>query len=257
MLIPCGGGVRAGSPAPEPCPGCWHPAPGTTWQYQLSGDIDTEVEADAFSVDLFEVPRSDIDDLHARGARVACYLSAGSWERWRPDADRYPDEVIGRKLAGWPGERWLDIRRLDVLRPILRDRLDRCADKGFDGVDPDNVDGYTNDTGFALTGADQLRFNRWLAQAAHRRGLSVGLKNDVGQASRLEPYFDYAIDEECFIYEECDRLVPFVDAGKSVMVVEYDLPRDAFCAQAADLGVYAMRKRLSLDAWRRPCPAEA
>ena len=256
-MVVLGSGVLAGAPVPEPCPGCWHPGQGTTWQYQLSGQIDTDVDAEAFSVDLFEVPRSVIDELHASGIRVVCYLSAGSWERWRPDADRYPDEVIGRKLDGWPGERWLDIRRLDVLRPILQDRLDRCAAKGFDGVDPDNVDGYTNDTGFDLSAADQLRFDRWLAQAAHRRGLSVGLKNDLEQASRLEPFFDFAINEQCFFYEECHRLAPFVDAGKSVMVVEYDLARDAFCEQATVLGVFAMRKRLSLDAWRRPCPVES
>jgi hypothetical protein len=51
--------------------------------------------------------------------------------------------------------------------------LDRCLGKGFDGVDFDNVDGYANATGFELDGDDQLRFDAWLARAAHRRGLSV------------------------------------------------------------------------------------
>ena len=32
---------------------------------------------------------------------------------------------------------------------------------GCDGVEPDNVDGYVNDTGFDLTAGDQLDFNRF------------------------------------------------------------------------------------------------
>jgi hypothetical protein len=36
-----------------------------------------------------------------------------------------------------------------------------CAAKGFDGVDPDNVDGWDgNDTGFPLTAADQITYNK-------------------------------------------------------------------------------------------------
>ena len=70
--------------------------------------------------------------LHRRGAYVICYLSAGSFEDWRSDAGRYPASVLGRPLDGWPGERWVDVRRTDVLLPILRDRIARCRAKGFD-----------------------------------------------------------------------------------------------------------------------------
>jgi hypothetical protein len=252
--VPAAATGPSAMPEPEPCPECWRPGPDTTWQYQLTRQIDTSVEADAFSVDLFDVPRRVLRDLQGAGRHVACYVNAGAWEDWRPDADRYPEAVLGKPLEGWPGERWLDIRRLDVLGPILRDRLDRCAAKGFDAVDFDNVDGYTNDSGFPLDGSDQRRFNAWLANAAHRHGLAAGLKNDLGQVPALVRYFDFAINEQCFTYHECRRIRPFVDAGKSVLVVEYDLPRSAFCDRAAELGFFAMRKRLSLGTWRRPCP---
>ena len=46
------------------------------------------------------------------------------------------------------------------------------------------VDGYANDTGFPLTGADQLRFNVMLANEAHRRSLSALLKNDLARSVR-------------------------------------------------------------------------
>ncbi|MEO7117459.1 MAG: endo alpha-1,4 polygalactosaminidase [Candidatus Limnocylindrales bacterium] len=252
-LVPGAAPALATAPTVVPCPGCWHPGPGTTWQYQLSGIIDTSIGADAFSIDLVEVPRAVIRDLHDQGKVAVCYISAGSWEEWRPDADAYPEAVLGDPLDGWPGERWLDIRALSALRPILRARLDRCADKGFDGVDFDNVDGYANRTGFPVTPADQLRFNRWLTRAAHLRGLSAGLKNDLAQAAGLEPDFEFAINEQCFSYHECFLLRPFIDAGKSVMVVEYDVSRAVFCDRAADLGAFAMRKRLPLGAWRRTC----
>src|SRR4051794_9896951 len=116
----------------------WRPGARTTWQWQLSGRLDLSVPARGFDVDLFDTPASTVARLHARGRRVVCYLSAGSYERGRPDAASFPAAVIGRPLEGYPDERWLDIRRVDVLGPIMERRLDRCRRTGFDGVEADN-----------------------------------------------------------------------------------------------------------------------
>jgi hypothetical protein len=233
--------------------GIWEPAPGETWQVQFSGQIDTTVEADVFDLDAFETIHALVDELHQRGRRVVCYINAGAWENWRPDAAQFPHSTKGKKLDGWPGERWLDIRRLDVLKPIMRERIAVCRQKGFDGVEFDNVNGYSNNTGFALTRADQLRYNRWLAKAAHNQSLAAGLKNTLELAEELEPSFDFALLEQCFQYRECDLAEPFIVANKPVVDIEYALSRNQFCAAAADLGIVAVRKRLALDAWRRPC----
>jgi hypothetical protein len=230
----------------------WIPEQGTSWQWQLSGTIDESVAADVYNVDLFETPRSVVSSLHAQGRHVICYMSAGSWERWRSDARRFPESVRGRSNR-WPGERWLDIRRLHVLKPLMRKRLDRCVRKGFDGVEFDNVDGYANRSGFPLTGRDQRKYNSWLARAAHARGLSAGLKNDLGQIKALEPLFDFAINEECFYYDECERLAPFIDSDKAVFHVEYEMRRSEFCESARALGFSSLKKRWNLGAWRRPC----
>jgi hypothetical protein len=240
-------------PDPVACDGCWTPDPSTTWQWQLQGEIDTSVDAEMYDVDGLETPASIVLALHEAGRAVVCYLSAGSWESWRPDAAEFPGSVRGAS-NGWPGERWLDIRKLRVLGPIMQARLDVCADKGFDAVEFDNVDGYRNRTGFPLTGADQLRYNVYLGNQAHRRGLSAVLKNDLGQVRGLLPYFDVALNEQCFQYEECNRLRPFVAASKAVFTVEYRLDPAEFCPQAADLGFNSMLKRLSLRVWREPCP---
>ena len=200
-----------------------------------------------YDIDLFDVPQQTIDKLHADGRVVICYFSAGSWENWRPDADQYPNEVRGRG-NGWPGEKWLDIRRIDLLGPILERRLDLAREKGCDGVEPDNVDGYTNKTGFSLTADDQLSFNRWLADQAHLRGLSIGLKNDLEQAEILEPWFDWALNEQCFQYDECELLLPFIQAGKAVFGVEYEGNPADYCPQANAMGFDWLEKSKDLGA---------
>jgi hypothetical protein len=132
-------------------------------------------------------------------------------------------------------------------------RLELAAQKGCDGVDPDNVDGYTHDTGFPLTYDDQITYNVFLAQAAHSRGLAIGLKNDLEQIPDLLRYFDWILNEECFTYQECNRLLPFVQAGKPVFVIEYELPPQEFCLQANQMGFNALYKNRELDAYRIDC----
>jgi hypothetical protein len=231
----------------------WRPAPGTTWQWQLSGTIDTSRDVAMYDVDLFDTPSAVIDRLHREGRVVVCYFSAGSWEDWRPDRAAFPAVLKGRALEGWPGERWLDVRRLDLLGEIMEARLDLAVARGCDGVEPDNVDGYENGTGFPLTASDQQRYNTWLAERAHERGLSVGLKNDLGQVAALVGLFDWALNEQCFEYDECPALFPFVAAGKAVFGVEYRGDPGSFCPQALEWGFSWLRKRLALGAWAIPC----
>ena len=234
----------------------WRPRPGTRWQWQLSGTVDTSLNVQMYDVDLFDTPQSVIDRLHADGRIVICYFSAGSWENWREDATQFPASVLGNPLDGWPGERWLDIRRLDLIGPLIKARLDVAVRKKCDGVEPDNVDGYTNGTGFPLTHQHQLTYNRFLAGEAHRRHLSIGLKNDLDQVKDLVADFDWALNEQCFYYKECDQLTPFIAAGKAVFGVEYveQTPSAAsFCSEANARQFDWLHKRLSLDAWRTSC----
>ena len=240
-------------PAAAAYPPRWQPGPNVTWQMQFSGRIDLRVSAKVFDLDAFETTPRQVATLHNKGRRAVCYVNAGAWEDWRPDADAFPSSVLGKPLDGWPGERWLDIRRIDILGPLMEARLDMCERKGFDGVEFDNVNGRTNDSGFPLTDDDQVDYNLWLADAAHVRGLAVGLKNTLDLVDALEPHFDFAILEQCFQYRECGQAAAFRESGKPVLDIEYALTRPEFCDRAARLGIFAMRKRLNLDAWRRPC----
>lgn len=227
----------------------WSPAPGTTWQWQLSGTLVTTFDVAMYDIDLFDNTPEAIAALQAAGRKVVCYFSAGSFEDWRPDAASFPDAVKGLPLEGWEGERWLDVRA-DAVKTAIGARLDLAASKGCDGVEPDNVDGYANETGFALTCDDQLTFNRWLAEQAHARGLSVGLKNDLDQIPALQGWFDWALDEQCFQFDECDLLAPFPTAGKAVFGVEYveDGGSTAVCTAANAAGFSWLIVNYALDA---------
>jgi len=92
-------------------------------------------------------------------------------------------------------------------------------------------------------------------------GLSVGLTNDLGQVPKLEPRFDFAINEQCFQYSECTNnpspgYRAFTRANEAVFQVEYRIPPRQFCGRANHLGFSSIKKArdFSLDAkpWT-PC----
>jgi hypothetical protein len=212
------------------------------------------VSAQVFDIDGEQNTAGTVARLHALGARVICYFDAGGWEDYRSDASSFPESVKGNTIDGWPSERWLDVRQVSVLIPLMEKRVQDCKAKGFDAVEPDIQDGYTNSTGFPLTAADQLAYNKALAALAHRYGLGVALKNDPEQASEMAAVDDFAVVEECYQYSECSSYSPFIKAGKAVLHVEYKGTTAAFCPSVTALGFSSMKKKLALDAWREICP---
>ena len=231
----------------------WQPKPGTSWQWQLSGTLDTSLAVQMYDIDLFDNSKAVISGLQAKGIKVICYVDAGSYEPGRPDSASFTAAVLGKVMDGWPDEKWLDIRST-VVRDLIGKRFDVAVQKGCDGVEPDNVDGYTNDTGFPLTAADQLDYNRFLANAAHTRNLSVALKNDPDQVKDLVNDFDFELDEQCFQYSECDSLLPFINAGKAVFEVEYGNASPAtICPKAIADNFDTLIKDLDLTAKRTSC----
>jgi hypothetical protein len=86
-------------------------------------------------------------------------------------------------------------------------------------------------------------------------GLAVALKNDVDQVGALEPYFDFAVNEQCFQYKECNYPPPglpgWTASGKAVLNVEY---RALECAQADGWSFSSILKSSSLyDTPWTPC----
>lgn len=190
----------------------WQPKPtAAAWQWQLQGKIDTSYDVGVYEVDGFETPAKTVAKLHSQGRKAICYLDVGSWEEYRPDQARFPAGVLGNVYDGYPEERWLDIRQIGALAPILRARFNLCARKGFDAINP-------------------------------------------GQVRQLLDDFDFAVVEECFTYDECEKFSPFVEAGKAVFVAQYEEPLSSFCPRSLQLRFATIKKGYDLFAkpWK-PC----
>ena len=234
--------------------GSWYrPSVFVTWQWQLAGSINTSYTVEIYNVDLFNAPLTTIQELQASGKKIICNFSAGSYENFREDKDQFLPEELGNTLDGWEDERWLDIRSTNV-HNSMKSRLDLARDKGCDGVEPDNMDGYINNSGFNLTATDQLAFNKFIANEAHKIELSVGLKNDLDQITELVDYFDFSVNEQCFEYSECDTLMPFINEGKPVLNVEYldkyvtdESERNVLCNESLNNNFSTLILPLNLD----------
>lgn len=240
----------------------WALAPRRQWATPGSGNclaiprgdcVNLDVVVDRYAIDWEEVPASSVDTIHQCGAGASCYISIGSWEGWRGDKDDFHADVLGEDYDGWPGEKWLDVRQINVLGPIMEARMDVCKEKGFDGVQFDNVDGWQSETGFPVTQQDYVHYAAYLANMAHGKGLSVSWENAAENVPVLEPYMDWYIMEECNEWDECANASPMIEAGKFVGSVEY-LPKYqdlAFCENK--LQIVSMFKNLALTSYTRAC----
>ncbi|KAI1264741.1 glycoside hydrolase superfamily [Xylariaceae sp. FL1019] len=237
------------------------PAVGTTWDYPLGFSLTTSnVNASTvfYPVDLEDTSASTISSLTSAGHTIVCYFSAGSYEDWRADADQFPASALGNGLDGWEGENWLDTTDSTV-RSIMAARIQSAADKGCVGVDADNIDGYENDSGFDLTEDTAVDYITFLADTAHGLGLAYGLKNGGDLVDRVIDLAEWAINEQCAEYDECDLYAPFISAGKPVFHVEYTDDDDATSVSASALakacdasgqsGFSTVVKHESLDNW--------
>lgn len=231
----------------------WKPTVGQTFQWQLTTPVNTSVKAEIYDIDYQENSKAIVDKLHSQGIRVICYLETGSWESYRPDAKLFPAIVKGKTLNGYASEKYLDIRRLDILGPLMQSRLDECKSKGFDGVEPDIDDSYLEGksvTGFPLTIQDQLTYNKFIADQAHLRGLSIGLKNGADEqfVLAMQQFTDWALNEQCNQFNECSPYSAFISSNKPVFQVEYKLSPSQFCDKDRKANFTGLKKTVNLTA---------
>lgn len=246
--------VVAAIAVPASAGGWWQPPQRLTWYWQLQGRVRNTQSVQAYDIDGFENSAAEVATLHSEGKHVICYIDVGTAEDWRPDYSSFPESVLGNPDEGWRGERWLDIRQLSVLEPIMERRFAMCREKGFDAVEPDNIEGYANDTGFPLTAQDQLTYNTWVAETVHSLGMAVFQKNDAEQTPQLQSLFDGALTEQCNQYHECASFEPYLSAGKPVINAEYHLRTSRFCAADEALGIMGARYNRALNGRRfQPC----
>lgn len=245
------------------------PAPGDTWNYVLHNPIANPSKIDTtiavWGIDLFDNSAATISTMKSKGANVICYFSAGSYEDWRPDASKFIIDDLGNELDGWPGERWADIRIKNV-RDIMLSRLDLAKSKGCNGVDPDNVDGFNNDNGLNLQPADSIDYVTFLANEAHKRGLTVSLKNAGSIIANVIDCVDFSVNEQCHQFTECKDFATFIKHKKPVFQVEYpkgddvnnnkpvsDSVKNSICKDPTSAGFSTIIKNMNLDDWIQKC----
>jgi hypothetical protein len=173
-----------------------------------------------------EVVSRDHSKQPAEGLYNICYVNAFQAQ---PDAEGdWDSDLLLRDKSGeivyddkW-GEALLDIRTEDK-RKRIADKvgtwIDSCADKGFQAVEPDNLDSFDR-SGKLLTQNQAQAYIRLLSERAHGKGLAIGQKNTAELAgSRKANGLDFAIAEECGEWKECDTYTKAFD--DQVFVIEY------------------------------------
>ncbi len=241
------GGTPSGAPQ-------FLPSPGTTWQVQLTGTLDSSFDVQFYELDLFALDPKDVQTLHDAGRALGCYVSVGSAEPWRPDYANFPSSALGKPLADYPQELWLDVRDAGV-RQVMTQRLQLAASSGCQAVELSNLQAYSEDSGFPLTQADELSYAQSLIEQCHALGLSAGISAGDDLVPALVPSADWGLTEECLSYDDCAAWQPFTNAGKAVFMIEYGSSKDApvLCPEAAKLGFSLAIKRRALDAFRVGC----
>lgn len=221
------------------------PTSPSTLYWQLSGTVPLDRSETVYDIDGFDNTSQTVATLKNANKYVIAYFSAGTYEDWRSDEANFPPAVLGNTVDGWAGERWLDVRALSTLRPIMEARADLAKSKGFDAIEWDNIDGYLNSTGFTISAAQQVAYVRMLADICHARGMAAIQKNLPDQVAALVSYFDGCLAEEAYRYSEVTPYLAYPQAGKPLWVIEYTGTLN--CADAQAKGIYLAKYPLDLN----------
>jgi Glycoside-hydrolase family GH114 len=198
------------------------PTANATFDYQIGGPYTPPAGVTVVS--------RDHDASAAAGLYNVCYVNAfqaqtedASW--WKTN---HPDLLLHDAKGNLVIDKdWNEIL-LDYstaakragLTTIAGGWIDQCAGKGFQGVEPDNLDSYTRSTGL-LTEAEAVAYATSLSTYAHGKGLAIAQKNDadLSTANAKKAGFDFAVAEECADYDECQNYT--ATYGNHVIVIEY------------------------------------
>ncbi|AMQ01847.1 hypothetical protein AY601_5033 [Pedobacter cryoconitis] len=238
----------------------WQPKASVTFDWCLDDLKNSDTfTAEVVDVDAFTTTAQQVAALHAQGKKVIAYISAGTIEDDRPDINLLPKEVIGQVYPEWPKERWLDIRQREKLRPWLNSRIDRIISKGFDAIEPDNLDSYSNETGFDISINDTKLYCDFLIKLAHDKGLGIGQKNVPELSAEYSKKFDWVLTEDAFDQKWENDVKPYIAQNKPVFAVEYtdrtsqSTFTNTICPKAKNLKYSAILKKRELNKWVFTC----
>lgn len=198
------------------------PPSGVKWDYQIGGAYPPPAGVGIVSRDRSAAP--------APGLYNICYVNAfqaqpDATDWWRAN---HPDLLL-KTASGAPviDENWNE-QLLDVstdakraaLAKIVGGWFDDCQAKGFQAVEPDNLDSYSRSQGLLTADQDAVMATEF-ARLAHAKGLAIAQKNTTEFLPRAKTIvFDFAVTEQCGDYDECAKYAAVY--GSKVVDVEYD-----------------------------------
>lgn len=195
-----------------------------------NGRFDYQIGGDYKPLPAVKIVDRDRTAKPAAGGYNICYVNAFQtqaeqdkwWKQHHPKLLLHDAKGHLVEDPGWPGEFILNTATPHSRAGLakIEDRwLDGCKSKGFDAVEPDNLDSNTR-SHHLLTRADDFAFARLLIKHAHHSGLAIAQKNSAEQSKRGSTAgFDFAIAEECQVYNECGRYTKYY--GDEVFEIEY------------------------------------
>jgi hypothetical protein len=213
----------------------------------VNGQFDYQIGGAYTPLSSVAIVDRDRGDSPVSGKYNICYVNAfqtqpdeaGFWTG--SHSDLLLKNSKGKLISDpdWPGEYILDTStatKRTSIATIENGWIDGCAGKGFQAIEPDNLDSWTRSKNL-LTQANNVAMATLLATHAHADGLAIAQKNtsDLGSTGKTTVKFDFAIAEECQVYDECDAYTgPY---GNNVIEIEYtDNPRSAYTAACAAQG---------------------
>lgn len=115
---------------------------------------------------------------------------------------------------------------------------------------------------YAKVADNNTSYLSFLADAAHSRGLAIGLKNASEIVSQIIDQMQWEVNEQCVQYDECDTFQPFIAADKPVFHIEYPdtapnvdaATEKKICSNAGAKGFSTLLKNMALDDWYYACP---
>ena len=208
-----------------------------TWALQYQGELMPK-DRDFMILDLFSYSKEQVESLKNAGVTVYAYFSLHA-EDWRPDYHKFKELSLDSDLDGWRGEDVVSPKYTKELIEIMKARIDLAIKKGFQGIDPDNVDAwyyYLGGKGDKKQIFSTAAYWNEVARYAREKGLACGLKNSAFLYGLVKP--DFIMCESAYKWSEIEGYLRF---NVPVFNIEYDFINAERASK--DSRIFSMRKK--------------
>lgn len=192
-----------------------------TIEYITENAKDSYVLLDFSGEDISE----DIDKIKMNNNEVSAYISIGTGEEWREDFNEMSPFLVSTQWGEWDGEYFVDTTTTGIVE-VMKKRIDKIAEMGFDWVEFDNMDwAYDDDNrdeyGFEVTAEASIEYYRILCEYAHQNGLKCMAKSLTNDIDEFEGVTLESFSDEKNWWDE-DELITFIAKDKVVLINHYN-----------------------------------